>query len=145
MLEANEHGLPVKAADPNLCLSALAYADDVVLLAKDRPSAQKLCDICSNFAEAKSMQWHCEPQRLKSKCEYMILNKPHGSLPGGKLVSESWGEPLLIHGRPLNEVQFIKVLDSTLLLARQFLLPLEMVSPLSAPLHLTQHLALPTH
>ena len=78
MLEANKHGLPVKAADPNLCLSALAYADDVVLLAKDRPSAQKLCDICSNFAEAKSMQWHCEPQRLKSKCEYMILNKPHG-------------------------------------------------------------------
>ena len=115
LLEAPDHGLPVNAAaDQKILLSALAYADDIVLLAKDRTSAQHLCDICSRFAEMRAMQWHCESISKASKCEYMILNKPFGKLPNGSLVTESWDKPLYIHGRELNEVEYIKVLGVTI-------------------------------
>ena len=58
----------------NLLVSALGFADDIVLITDCPIKAQKLLDICENWTCANKMAFNT------SKCKVLVLNGPYGDI-----------------------------------------------------------------
>ena len=98
--KSESHGLKIPGSTRSIC--ALAFADDICLLAGNKALAQELLNICEKFAESHGLQFHVAPIANKSKCKFMITGKVGGA-------DDPWCN-LTLHGQSLAETTSIKVL-----------------------------------
>jgi len=82
--------------DDSKKLVASAFADDLLMIASSRAEAQRLLDICGDFAERKGLQFH------PGKSEYMITGKCG--------LNDKWGQDLQLHGQTVAETDRLKLL-----------------------------------
>jgi hypothetical protein len=75
-------------------MGAVAYADDILLLAPTRDAASKMLAVCENFAELNNIQFSTDPDPSRSKSKAVYVTGPRG----GGLPKPA---PLLLCGRPL--------------------------------------------
>ena len=57
-------------------MGVVAYADDLVLLAPTRNAAEKMLNVCENFAEENNMRFSTHSDPIKSKSKAMLVSGP---------------------------------------------------------------------
>jgi hypothetical protein len=75
-------------------MGAVAYADDILLLAPTRDAASNMLGVCENFAKLNNIQFSTDPDPSRSKSKAVYVTGPRG----GGLQKPA---PLLLCGRAL--------------------------------------------